>query len=265
MNERRSYTGAEDMLASIRRLVADEVRAGGEVMQGSARLLLTPSLRVDPGQFPPKRSEKIRPLRTVLNERRAALAARGGMMPLLLTEDFAVSPEQMALERAERAAESQPSPAPLRLVQSQPAEQPAQAPTETPDFLARLAELESLLDARDQSYDVEEPQFDEEIGSWLTSHAGALSGVPFIDLGLGAREELAARDKIDPPEEELMPAPQAEPAPDNAPAEDAQLRALIRDVLRDELEGPMGERVTRNLRKLIRSELARALAARGLG
>ncbi len=40
------------------------------------------------------------------------------------------------------------------------------------------------------------------------------------------------------------------------------LRELIRDVLREELQGPMGERITRNIRKLVRAELARAAALR---
>ncbi len=40
------------------------------------------------------------------------------------------------------------------------------------------------------------------------------------------------------------------------------LREMIRDVLRDELQGTLGERITRNVRKLVRAEIARALSAR---
>ncbi len=43
------------------------------------------------------------------------------------------------------------------------------------------------------------------------------------------------------------------------------LRELIRDVLREELQGQMGERITRNIRKLVRAELARAISFRNLG
>ena len=42
------------------------------------------------------------------------------------------------------------------------------------------------------------------------------------------------------------------------------LRDLIREVLREELHGELGERITRNLRKLVRAEIARALTARNL-
>ncbi|WP_168732901.1 hypothetical protein [Aliigemmobacter aestuarii] len=40
------------------------------------------------------------------------------------------------------------------------------------------------------------------------------------------------------------------------------LREVVRDIIRDELQGSLGERITRNVRKLVRAEVARALAAR---
>ena len=40
------------------------------------------------------------------------------------------------------------------------------------------------------------------------------------------------------------------------------LRDLVRDIIREELAGTLGERITRNVRKLVRSEIARALAVR---
>ncbi|MBK5946705.1 hypothetical protein CCR83_09730 [Rhodobacter veldkampii DSM 11550] len=40
------------------------------------------------------------------------------------------------------------------------------------------------------------------------------------------------------------------------------LRALIADVVRQELQGMLGERITRNVRKLVRREIQRALASR---
>lgn len=59
---------------------------------------------------------------------------------------------------------------------------------------------------------------------------------------------------------EPEPVPVAGPASAPDPGDDA-LRALIRDVLRQELEGDLGERITRNLRKLVRREVFRVLAA----
>ncbi|NAZ35746.1 hypothetical protein [Rubellimicrobium sp. CFH 75288] len=46
-----------------------------------------------------------------------------------------------------------------------------------------------------------------------------------------------------------------------APAPDREmLRALVAEVLREELQGELGERITRNVRKLVRREILRALA-----
>ena len=45
--------------------------------------------------------------------------------------------------------------------------------------------------------------------------------------------------------------------------EDA-LRDIVSEIVREELQGALGERITRNVRKLIRSEIHRALAAQEL-
>ena len=45
--------------------------------------------------------------------------------------------------------------------------------------------------------------------------------------------------------------------------EDA-LRELVSDIVREELQGALGERITRNVRKLVRREIHRALAAQEL-
>ncbi|MDN5787146.1 hypothetical protein [Pseudorhodobacter sp.] len=44
--------------------------------------------------------------------------------------------------------------------------------------------------------------------------------------------------------------------------DEAVLRDLVRDLIREELSGSLGERITRNVRKLVRSEVNRALAVR---
>lgn len=46
--------------------------------------------------------------------------------------------------------------------------------------------------------------------------------------------------------------------------DEQMLRDIVRDILRDELQGALGERITRNVRKLVRTEIARALASRSL-
>lgn len=42
------------------------------------------------------------------------------------------------------------------------------------------------------------------------------------------------------------------------------LRELVRDLIREELQGGLGERITRNIRKMVRAEIARSLALQDL-
>ena len=48
------------------------------------------------------------------------------------------------------------------------------------------------------------------------------------------------------------------------PIDEAMLREIVRDVLREELQGRMGERITRNIRKLVRAEIVRVMASEEL-
>ncbi len=46
--------------------------------------------------------------------------------------------------------------------------------------------------------------------------------------------------------------------------DEESLRELVADIVRSELQGALGERITRNVRKLVRREIQRALAAQDL-
>jgi len=55
----------------------------------------------------------------------------------------------------------------------------------------------------------------------------------------------------------------AGPSPTSGlPLDERALRALVAEVVREELQGELGERMTLNLRKLVRREILQALAAR---
>lgn len=47
-----------------------------------------------------------------------------------------------------------------------------------------------------------------------------------------------------------------------ASIDEGELRDLIRDIIREELQGDLGERITRNVRKLVRAEINRVLTSR---
>ena len=46
--------------------------------------------------------------------------------------------------------------------------------------------------------------------------------------------------------------------------DEAALHDIVRSLIRDELQGILGERITQNVRKLVRAEVNRALTARSL-
>jgi hypothetical protein len=69
------------------------------------------------------------------------------------------------------------------------------------------------------------------------------------------------------PEQRIAAAPPAAPA--TAPAlpatvDEAALRELIRTILREELQGQLGERITRSVRKLAKAEVNHSLASRNI-
>ena len=49
---------------------------------------------------------------------------------------------------------------------------------------------------------------------------------------------------------------------DESEMDEESLREIVRDIIREELAGALGERITRNVRKLVRVEINRALTAR---
>lgn len=85
--------------------------------------------------------------------------------------------------------------------------------------------------------------------------ASALSGGEALDARSAAPDNLAADDAA-----ENVARPDAESLLD-----ERDLRALVAEVLREELKGPLGERITRNVRKLVRREIAQALSGYDLG
>lgn len=97
-------------------------------------------------------------------------------------------------------------------------------------------------------------------------------------------EMVPSEDADDPLFDRTNPANEAEPqlAPPNPPVhstateivdadgtplavlDEAALQEIVRQMIREELQGDLGERITRNVRKLVRAEINRALMARDL-
>ncbi|MBQ2260797.1 MAG: hypothetical protein II336_05460 [Loktanella sp.] len=178
----------DDLVSSVRQLVANEANANPRKMPSLDRLVLTPALRVD-------------------------------------TVDIAPDPEH---RNADASGETAPddgggSPAFDDLVQAKPDSDPAPEPLRLEE--ASEADLNDLaaLDGAD-----------------LSPTAGDDRSV---DLETRVVTDIVMQDIGGQPD-------------------DAVLRDAVLRVLREELAGDMGERITRNVRKLVRREINRVLAAR---
>lgn len=109
------------------------------------------------------------------------------------------------------------------------------------------------------------------------------------ESGAGAEDAPHVAEEADAPQFVHMPSPEERAAPAGADREGGQkgvegapetgendldlqeagldeeaLRLLVADIVREELQGALGERITRNVRKLVRREIQIALAARDL-
>ncbi|MGR3493439.1 MAG: hypothetical protein ACU0DW_15410, partial [Shimia sp.] len=51
---------------------------------------------------------------------------------------------------------------------------------------------------------------------------------------------------------------------DDAALDEGALREMVAEIVREELQGELGERITRNVRKLVRREIHRAMASKDL-
>lgn len=237
----------EDLLTSIRRLVSEHPGTPAEgPAPGEGVLVLTPALRVvDPGApFEP-----------------------AGPQP--------VADEESAAPAQEPRAEDRPSPEPQAQAHSQRQaeesdERPA-APTTGAEGAGSLAERVAQLEAAvAASQGAWEPDGSEAQGFFAHGRASEIEEAEVIEVTEFARERATddAPEAAEPREEPQAPQARAEVLDAEADDEEfayldeAALRDLVLKLIREELRGQMGERITYNVRRMVRREIQRALTVR---
>ncbi|MEP2919974.1 hypothetical protein [Sulfitobacter sp.] len=131
---------------------------------------------------------------------------------------------------------------------------------------AKIAALEAAVSGTQQEW---EPDGSEE-EDLVPADAVAMAWEDDVDLdALGAPvldDVEAVEDIADtPPEtEEQSTAPSAAFGAEDQLLDEEALRDLVSEIVRAELQGALGERITRNVRKLVRREIHRALTAQEL-
>ncbi|MES0860751.1 hypothetical protein ABLN87_00165 [Ruegeria sp. SCPT10] len=269
--------GIEDVLSSVKRLVSEEGKAGKGADQSAkarkpGRLVLTDALRISKPAAAETGPLKLEP------EYSAEVSAK----PMLL--------RACDIVRDDAGADQE---APSEVAMDEQSDDPT---------LSLSAKIEALEAAIARTEDQWEPDGDSDDAysgtpnqslSWDTGTAFAESdgqasleeqpedAQPESDQVVSDEEEPVVET---PRQEELesdeaQPATfirsaEAEPVTESAEQETAllrelsvdeeALRSMIAEVVREELKGALGERITRNVRKMVRREIYRALAAQEL-
>ena len=239
----------EDVVSSVRRLVSTEPLPKALSRElGQDKLLLTPSLRVVAANAGNASAPQTAPA-----------AAR---TPLILTTPNWV-------DRPESGAAGGPDDR-FHLIEAEWEDELWSAP-EAP--LAELAlgaeEAEVLTPEPVAAWPEAEADWIEEPPIPFSAFAGPEAPAPQPEQVFGAGpfqalpSEAAASENDDLDVADMLTAAMLEDEPFTR-VDASELHALVRTMVRNELQGSLGERITRNVRKLVRTEINRALAARSL-
>lgn len=300
MSETMTSAEIEDVLSSIRRLVSDELRVPAGMGQPSVpdKLILTAAQRVDadipPVQLvpaPPVASEadedlgpivglagRFAALRAVVAERRLAPVDTDSTAADEETSAAVTSRDKASAEVPEadiwiegegddwvedwaepETAEFIAFPTPVASAVSEIAEVVVlQQPEAARPAAAIEPEDVTEVSGAELSLVEEEPAPPTEEGDDVGQGVLLLDAPVFVAAGA---EFTAAAPVALPPEDET------DLDDDDrfiAELDEDQLRVLVRGMIRNELQGELGERITRNIRKMLRAEIARALSVHGI-
>ena len=258
----------EDVLSSIRRLVADgdpsqATSAGSEVANKVGKLVLTPALRVDSRKKPDAGAPALL-LKKPLPETDAKPAPATDRVSLLatITElEAAVrdQPDDWEPDGTGTDTELSWARAGFRgdvevediedLDKAAPRVSAPESTSAWPPTLSEAAKrYGSVGDEVDQRDEVvaEAPQF---------RHHRVENVAPIEDTEEDFHDDLIGGSDLDDDPEAMLDSYLA----DDPIIDEALLRDMVRDIVRQELQGKLGERITRNVRKLVRREIHRVL------
>lgn len=268
----------EDVLSSIRRLVGDNKRPAemADTKLDTGRFVLTPQLRVSEQDVLLLQPEdEVVPTEdwyefeepplpeTVSSGVEGAQIYDGDMYDATSDEtgeieDSATEAPEQVQEQATQEHDAGDEP------DGEPTSQTSGISKTQQDFFALSAKIAALETAIAKTADQWEPD-----GDARDEYAGTRSPTMTWqeDVELDATGSPLHTGSTDTPEQE---APERgalqslEETLDEQIIDEDMLRELVADIVRSELQGDLGERITRNVRKLVRREIHRALAAHSL-
>lgn len=297
MSEPMSSGEIEDVLSSIRRLVSEDLRpsarasaqppeAAPQPRDPADKLLLTPALRVvadttmppqnaaiDTSRDPETQQAAFQSVRTAAPAADAVSAVAAAMGRDAVQDEDGDDAPPAAVPQDWDDAEAGfvdigEDDAFLLEGQGNTSSQPVAFAPLDPDQAWGVAAQDQAtvapVDAETPDADDWLPENDQDLDPhWQAEEADVLddtSPVAQAPTWADAAEAEVLRELSSEPEPETGFGRIG--GPDDPVYDEDLLRELVRDILREELQGALGERITRNVRKLVRAEIARALAVR---
>lgn len=284
MAEPLSSHEIEDVLSSIRRLVAQDLKPADRaklaaVADISQKLVLTPENRVEDRGDAPKFVTVRRPTR------RPAFPAIDEVLPGMDATARRAPESEPAPEPAQSSNWSLGAPSPAEFIAPQPApftlEPSARLSDVAPhEFGANHPGRTAPADYHDNQpvaeVWTEEPEELDHLDVQDQTNVQSFDGTiePDTEWADEAEARVIAELAGEAMQETVVEVAQTnfrKPSFATGPMsaqevmfDEQALRSLVQSIFREEMAGPMGERITRNIRKLVRAEVGRMLAAHDL-
>jgi hypothetical protein len=283
----------EDVLSSIRRLVSDDnrpsMKTATPVKLSPDRLVLTPALRVEDDQDEDEavveptiqawsefgagpedqdanladRSENNSDATSDVYEPEQAEAVQDhDEQPQEETHDVSEAPaaEPFVLESVGTHAEPEMDAPFEEIAEADIPDHEAEAAffaDQSESLTSKIAALEAVIGKTDDQWEPDDTGSSDYSGTEAPS-------MKWEDVGSDNDADNAEGDNAETVEVDVEPQQAAfSQSADELLDEDA-LRDIVSEIVREELQGALGERITRNVRKLVRREIHRALAAQEL-
>lgn len=272
MTDSSVKAGVEDVLSSIKRLVSEEGRKVPNLIKGTAarkpgRLVLTDALRVGAPAEDPRAPLKL--AQKISAEAASQHAANvGAMRP---ANDLS---QPMRLRSCDIVRPGTPA---INDIGGESSDDREGRRDLAGSLSAKIAALEAAIARTEDQWEPDGESDDAYSGtrtdkvSWASDTGFSASkdaAVSEAEMDAESDEESTpatfTRDNRDDSSEAEVKVDQEAPAMATGTMDEDELRELIANIVRQELRGALGERITRNIRKLVRREINRALAAQNL-
>ena len=257
MSDDSSRQGYDDVLSSVRRIVASEAQSAVEAANG--KLLLTPALRVEstepdaaddsadaggPGDAPATEAPADAAQEAEQDREFPTLAQR------IAELEAAVGSGSVEFEPDGSEDQAQHAPDAVVLPLNPAARRASAGETAEADLVFAVpGEAEGANEDPEATDSADTDDDDGPANGPASSDAASLP-----PLGAFRHRGHSPTSPTDATPDDEEPALLDEMA----------LRDLVAEIVREELQGGLGERITRNVRKLVRAEIQRAFAARDL-